>query len=1189
MHIVAFCPNCRSRYQLDPSLRGKKMRCPNTICRTVFEVREVGETTAPVPNTDEPAAKKPVVSGTVGDVVPVLAAEAVAPEIAPSVAVKESAPELIPPPVRKPPPKKGEPTRPPAPPLDPIKVPPRVPEPSFVDDLGFPGDEEESATLAPPDQPVEGGTGAWEPPPVRLRDSTGQVNKTVVPPARTSPVPEPVSPVKNSRRRSVVLILAMLVTMGAILGGGAYLISDKGTSNEAERFHKAQELYRNQDFEAAVGMLQKLLREFPSSTNRRQYDFLVELSAVREPVYAPEVENRAGALQPVLEFLAIYKNDPLLKEYHGDIWHTLQRLARALTTQAERQHDPTLLNQARRSWSEAAKFTPPAGAKLDEVTRAIVADFDRVDNMLTARAARLELLETLRELATRGSADAVRAGRALAKNAGLEKDDDVLPLLGELVKAHRAKVVFTPAKRSDKAAPAPDEELPSFYFAPQVGKGHADGKPAGIVLAQARGVLYALDGARGDVRWVRRVGVDTAVLPLRVPASQWMPEVALVLSSDRRSVAAVEAATGQLLWQHTLQEVCLGQPVLVDRHLLVPTLNGNVEEIEITGGGFQGFYALGQPLLLGGVRQPGTTLVIFPADSYAVYVLDVAQRTCAAILYTGHASGSLRGLPLVWNEAAEPETAAKDVQGWLLLQGASSGTNGLDLRPYQLPIRQPDAQPISLKVHIRGDSWTAPWCDGDKLALATDAGLLALYGIRQKSNRDELLFPLRKDDYRLDNEDRARRARALVVHADADNYWVLTAGKLHRLQTTFTAAAGPGLVERWPQPLDLGAPLHAAQTFTADDRKVTLILVTQELDRPTCWIRAVDAEHGTIRWQRRLGMVCQDQPVVTQTNLLATDAGGLVVFESARVPVSRAWHAAGTFIGNDGDNARHWSSVRGTAFVHLTWGQEPTVRIRLVDNKGSGSARTVNLPAPPLGTPALGGDFVLLPLANGILVRLALEDGSMVNGPDWRGIGVDEAQQGYVVSLDNNDFVFTDGGRSLTRIHWGEAKTWEKLGVADMTHRITAAPAVLGKQLLVADVSDTVTLLDAGNLERVRTWSAGGRISAGPYTRGTSAGVVVNKSRLLWLDPAKDRPAWEYTFVAPIVGQPELVDGLVVVADLQGGIVGLDPATGNPVGPGYRLKANEAPSAAPVAFGPGQLFVPLMDGTIMLLPVEKVR
>ncbi len=108
-------------------------------------------------------------------------------------------------------------------------------------------------------------------------------------------------------------------------------------------------------------------------------------------------------------------------------------------------------------------------------------------------------------------------------------------------------------------------------------------------------------------------------------------------------------------------------------------------------------------------------------------------------------------------------------------------------------------------------------------------------------------------------------------------------------------------------------------------------------------------------------------------------------------------------------------------------------------------------------------------------------------------------------------------------------------------------------------------------------------------SRGDNAGLVINHNRLVWLDPAKEQPLWEYTFAAPIVGQPELIDGVLVVADLQGGIVALDPPTGSPVGPGYHLKANEAPTATPLPFGKGQAFLPLMDGTAMVLPIAKLR
>src|SRR5262245_17242321 len=54
MHLSVTCPQCSSKYQLDPSMRGKRMRCPNTLCRAVFDVRDDND---PLPQTPAPDAK----------------------------------------------------------------------------------------------------------------------------------------------------------------------------------------------------------------------------------------------------------------------------------------------------------------------------------------------------------------------------------------------------------------------------------------------------------------------------------------------------------------------------------------------------------------------------------------------------------------------------------------------------------------------------------------------------------------------------------------------------------------------------------------------------------------------------------------------------------------------------------------------------------------------------------------------------------------------------------------------------------------------------------------------------------------------------------------------------------------------------------------------------------------------------
>ncbi len=168
---------------------------------------------------------------------------------------------------------------------------------------------------------------------------------------------------------------------------------------------------------------------------------------------------------------------------------------------------------------------------------------------------------------------------------------------------------------------------------------------------------------------------------------------------------------------------------------------------------------------------------------------------------------------------------------------------------------------------------------------------------------------------------------------------------------------------------------------------------------------------------------------------------------------------------------------------------------------------------------------------------------------------------------------------------------------AEFAHRVSAAPVVLPAhegagdvRVAVADAANTVTLLQGDTLRTVRQWPMNGTITAGPFVRGPAVGCVVDHRRLVWLNPDQEQPLWEYTFDADVVGAPELVeDDLLVVADLSGRFTGFDPVSGRMRGAGYTLRANVAPAAAPVGFGPGRLFAPLTDGTVLLLSRKHFR
>ena len=276
------------------------------------------------------------------------------------------------------------------------------------------------------------------------------------------------------------------------------------------------------------------------------------------------------------------------------------------------------------------------------------------------------------------------------------------------------------------------------------------------------------------------------------------------------------------------------------------------------------------------------------------------------------------------------------------------------------------------------------------------------------------------------------------------------------------------------------------------------------------------------------------------------------------------------------------------------------LRIRTVAPAGASATKTIDLPAAIGGTPALGDGFVLLPLADGVAIRLDLAGGTVTAGPNWRAAGADEQAAGHIVALGGDEFLLTDGSRGLSRVSWPNAKIHERRKKAELSHRIIAPPVVLPgiadarPRVCVADASGAVTLLDGERLERLGHWQMNGKITAGPFVRGTLIVCVVEGKRLVGIDPERDE-RWQAHMVSDIVGAPLLVDDMLVVADVSGRFLALrptdgQPTDGQPIGAaGYRLRANVAPDAAPVPFGPGRLLVPLNDGTLLLLPLAKLR
>jgi outer membrane protein assembly factor BamB len=729
---------------------------------------------------------------------------------------------------------------------------------------------------------------------------------------------------------------------------------------------------------------------------------------------------------------------------------------------------------------------------------------------------------------------------------------------------------------------------------------------------------------------------------VRVPGRVGSPERILVLSADTETLTAVDT-DGNQLWAYRLSKLCLGRPVVVGQFAYLPTYDGWVHEIELAEGRLVGRYRLGQALTMGGAREGRTSRVYFPADDNCVYVLDVAQRRCVGVLYSGHPADSLRSEPLVI--APDNEAAPR-----FLVLNQKQGLGDMVLKVFELRevLENRNAAPLALGPQLRlaGWTWSRPYLDDEKVAMLTDQGVLGLFGIRQANNhQDPALFPLlQPGGLKLDKflpPEAAGRARAQVVHVQGDDVWVLAYGQMQRLQLAWSATEGLKPVAVWSRPRELGSPLHASQVL--EDRQTgrsTLVVVTQPLAQQTCLATAVDDETGTVLWQRQLGLVCQGEPLELAPAdggpplLLALDqGGGLYVLDPQRFPagLGAGWQSGGQGVllarpldanpaappvlalAPDGRSAYEIAAPghgRQLVVRHVQWG---------VGRQLGVTERKVPLSSPLMGTPAVVGAMLVLPLADGALGRLRLPlpaEGAEPpeGGPDWRSRRAPPGARGTVVALGPDLFLTTDGARGVTLWQWPPgAGGWKSLPAGrdpptlELNDRVVGAPLVLPAaagarpRVCVADANGQVTLLvptPDGGLAAQRTWEAGPPMTTGPFLCRLAGGAVrvgclagKDNSQLAWLDPDRAGLRWRYATPGgePIVGLPRRADNLLIVADGSGRFVGLDVETGKAEGPGYALRGSVAPAVAPVPFGPGRLFASLSDGTALLLPLNYFR
>lgn len=1229
MPIDAVCPECQNRFRLQEGMVGKSMRCP--VCQEVFVVKEAAPAAGgkgpgeKPPATDTPPRSRsdipPVVSrsGSVSDFVPVIT------DVAPARPAPAAPPRPTPPApaqpqvVTTPPPPRPAAGRPPATPVKP---------PAAGD---FPWDEgpktkpapvelKWTPTVAPPVNP--------EAPPIPLRPADDE-------PIDLRPAEEevvalaPTRPPKSKKRLGVLLGMVAFVVL-ALGVGGFFLV--RYINDAPERLLAAgRKDYEAANYDQARRVFDQLVTEYPTHRLVPEARFFGELSALRGALRSPMMaEDPTPGLAQWKKFLDAL-NDPDVGPFAAkgrfaiDVWQAGDKLADDLATKAGRSLNPDAPDEAEKWMAELDavekdldRFRPDEEPRKESRAKAVA----ELRQQIEVARIRADKLNELEKLLGDGSDESIGVADKRALELGMDKDHAYLAMKDRVEQRIQAKATYVREPQPIPPTAVPDDGLTSLLFAPRFDRGDRRAQPGltSVFFCLARGVLYALDEPDGRVLWAARTGLDTDIMPVRVPASDQNPEMVLVASNtgNQFGITARQGRNGVPLWHHALAVPCQGPAVVVGPHAYVPLSDkdGTVLEIALGAGEVTGRLIIGRPLGPTLVARPGTGHLYVVAESRAVYVFDVDRHgplpdfkreepKLLGVMNTGHPTGSLRGVPVFSN----PDPNEPGPRFFVL--GQASGIDTMKLRAFRLadtPDGSPDPNPVAKEIALPGWASFPPHCDGEKVAVVTDQGEFGLYGLALAGNKDEDLFSFPS---RPPGPGEMRPSRGQVVLAEEGAFWILSGGELRRLRFGISPGAGVHMIQHGDA-IPAGEPLHAPQVNPRGD---TFVVVTQ--DGMTCRATAVDARTGQTRWRRELGVMVKGDPLrIGNAVLLLDHAGGMYRIDTK--PFTALRSAAWLVDPDDqwlmAQPARGFTAVtglipaaNGTA-VALLAGETETGPVLLVRKYTGAGVQDRRFPAtaPLAGQPVVSGNMLVLPLANGTLRRLNLADpaGVLEEGPSWRGDRLSRTAVCYLAPMDPDTLFATDGARSVVRWRWpANSKVFEMEGRLTLSEKLAATPAVVPgspKGLVLADGKGNLTLWDADRLNppALKAWRSGEKgLPPGPVQDGLrlesepgrGPRVVYSAGgRLVWLPPDADGPKW----VGPppykaTEGRPVLDGGRILLTDRAGIVDTLDAVTGKEVREEFRLTGSHAFASAAVPIGPKQFTLPLTDGVgVWLCPIR---
>ena len=955
-------------------------------------------------------------------------------------------------------------------------------------------------------------------------------------------------------------IYGYLGIIGLLLLSGFALYYVLTREDAEERFARADELYNQQNYEAAQEAYVKFLEDFG---DENQYSSSARTKVTMTELYkAAQFKQEPGrAVDVAKEKLPLVAEEEGMNDERGNLAQLLVDIADNITSAADRAKETTrkreLLEELKEHYTliDDPLYMPSSmrvtlGAQLKNVdeTRA------RVQRDIN-RNVRLDASES----AMKASLDRKATKEAYDERSNLLQD------FPELYDEERLQILIRSASdiqqtlvesstKLPSVRPGTDEEsqVPTVVLTTLAGRA-APELTAQTLYLRAGGSVMGFDGETGSLKWRKFVGYADNLPPVRIDGDTGV----LLSDNQTNAVLRVSGDDGSSVWVAEIAEPFL-EPISERDGVFITTPSGRLNLLDVETGDAKWVTQYPQGLDAGPGVDRANAKLYQAGDHSNLYILGTRDGKCSESFYLGHDEGTVvvPPVPLLGHvfviENATPSYARVHV-----LRVDDEGNN--------LRIAQ---RPFGLDGNVR----VKPVIEGRQLIVLTDRGEVKVFDIEPTAENEQVTMSAHLPPF-YDTPTETQ----MVVGRSA--MWI-TGSRLGRYDLQLSSGR---IVRKWS--------LHELDNFLGEPFLKDDVLVHARRLRDSAAIRvtAANPKTGDEIWRTDVGVPIaslQRSPdgqafhaITTQAALFELDRESLQT-GTTKPPLEDPGAASvGIRYGDPvglGDGKLAMLDVSGGQKLLMYDPSRPREKVREV---------TMQLPTgKPSGGIVASAGGVFIPLTSGRAVLVNPVTGAAGATPFQPSS--DPSQEvswtrPVTVPDDPDQVVIGDSRGRLYRLRVGPQI--RELSSEDLQKVLLGPATRVGDHYIASTggpASDSLVGFQMANLEQVFSNEIGGRIAHGPLAVDEEHGMYVDAGGDLVVFAADGTEKFRVGVAgSEPVGPPTIDSGRMTFCMRDGTMISIDQATGEVVG---KFDLGQPISAPPLSIGT-KLLIPGGEGVVYVV------